>query len=79
MPSEVIVLLQGCKITLFERPWSTITKIELKPSAGGRSVIRSMEQLGKGHSDFAPSVGMYAGLASDQLILNCWHVPHPWM
>ena len=56
--SEVSILLQGSKITPFERPWSTTTKIESYPSVGGRSVIKSMEQLANGHRDFGPSVGM---------------------
>ena len=46
--SAVIVLLQGVKITPLVIPWSTMTNIESKPSTGGRSVIRSMEQLAKG-------------------------------
>ena len=56
--SEVSVLLQGSKITPFERPWSTTTKMESYPSASGRSVIKSIEQLANGHRDFGPSVGM---------------------
>ena len=40
----VIVLLHGMRITLFVSTWSTMTKIESKPSAGGRSVIKSIEQ-----------------------------------
>ena len=55
--SEVRVLLQGSKITPFERPWSTTTRIESYPSAGGRSVIKSMEQFAKGRVEVAPSVG----------------------
>ena len=58
VPSEVSVLLQGSKSTPFERPWSTTTKMESYPSAGGRSVIRSIEQLVNGRRDFGPSVGM---------------------
>ena len=77
MSSEVIVLLQGSKITPFERPWSTTTKMESCPSAGGRSVIKSMEQLAKGRSDRAPSVGMKAGFEGDRSILNCWQMPQP--
>ena len=77
MSLEVIDFLQCTKITPFERPWSTTTKIELYPSAKGRSVIKSMEQLAKGLVDFAPSVGMYAGFEGALSILNCWHVPHP--
>ena len=56
--SDVRVLLQGTKITPFKRPRSTTTKIESYLSAGGRSVIKSIEQFANGHSDFAPSVGM---------------------
>ena len=56
--SEVRVLLQGSKITPFKRPWSTMTKIESYPSAGGRSVIKSIEQLAKGRRDLGPLVGM---------------------
>ena len=55
-------MLQGDKITPFERPWSTTTRMESYPSADGRSVIRSIEQLAKGLVDFAPSVGMYVFL-----------------
>jgi hypothetical protein len=69
--SEVSVLLQGIKITPFERPWSTTTKIESCPSAEGRSVIKSMEQLAKGQVDVAPSIGMYIGLEGIRSILNC--------
>jgi hypothetical protein len=69
--SEVSVLLQGIKITPFESPWSTTTRIESYPSAGGRLVIRSIEQLAKGRVDFAPSVGMYAGRDGVRSILNC--------
>ena len=75
--SDVSVLLQGIKITPFESPWSTMTRIESCTSAGGRSVIKSIEQLANGLVDFAPSVGIYAGFAGDLLILNCWQVPHP--
>ena len=75
--SEVSVLLQGIKITPFESPWSTMTRIELCPSASGRSVIKSIEQLAIGLVDFAPSIGMYANFTVDLSILNCWHVLHP--
>ena len=47
----VIVLLQGVKITPLVSPWSTTTNIESKPFTGGRSVIKSMEQLAKGRVD----------------------------
>ena len=75
--SDVSVLLQGIKITPFESPWSTTTRIKSCPSAGGRSVIKSIEQLANGLVDFVPSVGMYAGFAGDLSNLNCWQVPHP--
>jgi len=42
--SAVIVLLHGMGITPFVSAWSTMTKIESKPSAGGRLVIKSIEQ-----------------------------------
>jgi len=42
--SAVIVLLHGMRITPFVSAWSTMTKIESKPSAGGRLVIKSIEQ-----------------------------------
>ena len=41
----VSVFVQGVKITPFERPWLTTTKMESKLSMGGRSVIKSIEQL----------------------------------
>ena len=49
--SAVIVLLQGVKITPLVSPWSATTKIESKPSTGGKSVMKSMEQYVKGHVD----------------------------
>ena len=58
VPSEVSILLQGSKITPFERPWSTTTKMESYPTAGGRSVIKSIEQLANGRRDLGPSAGM---------------------
>ena len=76
VPSDVIVLLHGSKITPFESPWSTTTKIESKPAAGGRSVIRSMEQLANGRVVFAPSTGRNIGFEGFRSILNCWQVPH---
>ena len=48
VPSVVIVLLQGRRITPFVRPWSTTTNIESNSSDGGRSVIRSIEQFANG-------------------------------
>ena len=56
VPSQVIVLAQGHKITPFERPQSTMTSIESYPSTGGRSVIKSIEQWANGLVVFAPSI-----------------------
>ena len=55
-PTQVSVFAQGHKITPFERPQSTTTRIESYPSIGGRLVIRSMEQWAKGLVVFAPSI-----------------------
>ena len=62
VPSAVIVLSHGMRITPLLRPWSTTTKIESKLSIGGRSVIKSIEQLANGLVDLAPSVGIKEGL-----------------
>ena len=40
--NAVIVLLQGIRITPFESPWSTMTKIESNPSDNSRSIIKSI-------------------------------------
>ena len=77
VPSAVIVLLQGRRITPFVRPWSTTTSIESNPSDIGRSVIKYMEQLAKGRVVLAPSTGINTGLDGFQSILNCWQIPHP--
>ena len=55
-PFQVNALAQGHKITPFERPQSTMTRIESYPSTSGRSVIKSMEQWAKGLVVFAPSI-----------------------
>ena len=70
VPSVVIDLLQGIRIIPFVRPWTITTRIESNPSAGGKLVIKSIEQLAKGHVDWAPSVGRNAGLERFLLILN---------
>jgi hypothetical protein len=49
MPSDVMVFLQGERITPFISPWSTMTMTESKPLDSGKSVIRSMEICEKGH------------------------------
>jgi len=75
--SAVVVLLQGMRITPLLRPWSTTTKIESNPFTRGKSVMKSIEQYANGRVDFAPSVGMNAGLDGCLSILNCWQTPHP--
>ena len=60
-PSVVNVFVQGIKITPFTRPWSTMTKMESKLLTGGRSMIKSIEQLVKGLVTFADSIGIKAG------------------
>ena len=71
VPSAVIFLLQGIRITPLLRPWSTTTKIESKVSIVGKSVMKSIEQLADDQVDLAPSVGTNISLEGDQLILNC--------
>src|SRR5271168_3399262 len=48
VPIVSIILWQGSKITPFEDPWSTTTKIESKPSDKGRSVMKSIVMREKG-------------------------------
>jgi hypothetical protein len=66
----VSVLVVGQRITPFERPWSTMTKIELLPSTGGKSVIKSMLQCANGQVDIAPSTGIKDGCDGFRSILN---------
>ena len=77
VPLAVIVLLHGMRITPLLSPWSTMTNMESKFLIGGKSVMKSMEQWAKGRVVVARSVGMNEGLEGCQLILNCWHIPHP--
>ena len=51
VPLAVIVLSHGMRITPLVSPWSTMTKIESKPSTGGKSVMRSIKQLANGRVD----------------------------
>jgi hypothetical protein len=44
----LIILRQGINHVAFEQPWSTIEKIESKPSDRGRSVIKSMDTYWNG-------------------------------
>ena len=46
---ELIIFIHGHKITPFERPWLTMTRIESKLLDMGRSVIKSIMQLANGH------------------------------
>jgi hypothetical protein len=49
---------QGHKITPFERPQSTMTRIKSYLSTEGRSVIKSIEHLANGLVFFAPSIAI---------------------
>ena len=71
VPSMVIVLLHGIRITPFVSPWSTTTNIESNPLDKGRSVIRSIEQFANGRVDVAPSTGKNVGFDGLRSILNC--------
>ena len=71
MSSAVTVLLHGMRITPLLSPWSTTTKMELKLLIGGRSVMKSMEQLANGLVVVAPSVGIKEGFGGCLSILNC--------
>jgi hypothetical protein len=75
--SIVTVLVVGQKITPFERPWSTMTKIESLYSAGGKSMIKSMLQCANGQVVIAPSTGIKDGCDGFRSILNCWQILHP--
>ena len=67
----VTVLLHGIRITPLLSPWSTTTKMELKLSFGGISVMKSIEQLANGLVVVAPSVGIKEGFEGCLSILNC--------
>jgi hypothetical protein len=59
------------RIALFVFSLSTTTGIESQSSMGGKSVIRSIEQLANGQIDFAPFIGMNAGFVGFLSILSC--------
>ena len=71
IPSAVIILLHGMRITPFVSPWSTTTNIESNPSDKGRSIIRSIEQFVNGRVDVAPSTGRNVDFDGLRAILNC--------
>ena len=78
------VFEQGVRITPFVSPWSTTDKITstmvpLLRVIGGRSVIKSMDKFAKGQVVVGPGIGLNDGADGFQLILNCWHIPHPLM
>ena len=81
-PSLVRVFEQGVRITPFISPWSTMDKImsrtvPVSRVIGGRSVIKSMDRFVKGQVVVGPGTGLNDGADGFQLILNCWHMPHP--
>ena len=71
MSLAVTVLLHGMRVTPLLSPWSTTTKMESKLSIGGRSVMKSIEQLANGLVVVAPSVGIKKGFEGCLSILNC--------
>ena len=77
--SAMIVFEQGMRIIPLVSLWSIITRMESCPFTRGRSVMKSMEQFKKGLVVKGPSMGKNNGLAGHQAILNCWHMPHPWI
>src|ERR1700733_6172830 len=77
VPSAVIVLLQGHKITPFVRPWSTTTMIESYPCDIGKSVMKSIEIWAKGRPVPDPLIGIKGGEVGCRFILDCWHTAHP--
>jgi len=62
IPSTSTVLLQGMKITPFERPWSTMTSTASNPSLSGKSVIKSID---------IPANGLLFALASSGCKGSC--------
>ena len=71
MPSAVIVLEQGMRITPFVSPWSTTDRIESCPWLGGRLVMKSADIFAKGLLDFGPSIGAKGATVERRRILNC--------
>ena len=68
------VLLQGWKITPFERPWSTMTRMESKPWEMGRLVMRSIEICWKGWvqlEEIGASGGCQGGVCVGLVGLAC--------
>ena len=81
-PSLVRVFEQGVRITPFISPWSTMDRImssmvPLSSVISRRSVIKSMDKFTKGWVVVGPGTGLNDGADGFQLILNCWHIPHP--
>ena len=69
-PSAVIVLVQGVRITPFDRPWSTTTITESKSEQRGRSVMRSTEIWSKGRVQ-EEGIGDKAGADGCVLVFIC--------
>ena len=44
---------------------------------GGKSVIKSMDRFANGLVAIGPGTRLNEGADRFQLILNCWHMPHP--
>ena len=67
----LIVFKQGARTTPFVRPWSTTTIKKLKPSDGGRSVMRSTESYLKGRV-VEEGIGTRGGEVGWVITLFCW-------
>ena len=78
IPFASIILEQGARITPFIRPWLTTTIKELKPSDGGRSVMRLTESCLKGRV-VEERIGARGGVGGWVITLFCWHTAHPEM
>ena len=72
-----IVLRQGIKRVAFEQPWSTMEKIESKPSDRGRSVIRSIDTYWNGPCSTCVSNLCRGAFLCGRLVLDSWHLEHP--
>ena len=72
----VTFFLVGQRITPLLRPWSTMTKRELKLAETGRSVIRSQESWWKGREE-EEGIGANGGVEECIFALFCWQKKQP--
>jgi hypothetical protein len=67
----MIICLQMPRVWPTHLTFLELDKVESQSSMGGKSVIRSIEQLANGRVDFALFIGMKAGFVGFLSILNC--------